>query len=234
MAPSAIVCSPLELSLGYRFADPRLLTAALTHSSASADGVADLERLEFLGDRVLGILAAELLFRSFPDQSEGEMSPRFNAMVRKETCAAAARHLRLGPALRLSPGEERAGGRGRDAILGDAMEALLGAVYLDGGLEAARGIFDQFWTLRRDALIADPHDAKTALQEWAQDKGHGTPRYQDVARSGPDHAPHFVVEAIVGRLLPVAGTGSSKREAQTHAARTMLIRERVWREADRD
>ncbi|MEM1379684.1 MAG: ribonuclease III [Pseudomonadota bacterium] len=223
----------VEAAIGYRFSDAALLERALTHSSLAADGEKDLERLEFLGDRVLGLLTAEALWRRYPEMSEGELAPRLNQLVRKETCADAARYFNLGAALRLSPGEEKNGGRNRTAILGDVMEALLGAAYADGGLSAAKGVYDAYWGERFDA-IADAHrDPKTSLQEWAQAEGHGTPRYDDVGRKGPDHAPTFTVEVAVGRLAAERAQGPSKRDAQAEAARKVLIREGVWEPAAR-
>lgn len=220
----------VEKATGYEFSNRDLLKRALTHSSVSSDNVKDLERLEFLGDRVLGLLTAEALWRRYPDMSEGELAPRLNQLVRKETCADAARHFGLGPALVMSAGEENNGGRERDAILGDAMEALLGALYIDGGLEAARNVWDQFWGERFDAIAAEHRDPKTSLQEWAQAEGHGTPSYSDVARKGPDHAPRFTVEVRAGKLEPGRGEGSSKRDAQAAAAHAVLLREGVWRD----
>lgn len=211
--------------MGHRFDDRSLFERALTHSSVNGQRVADLERLEFLGDRVLGLLTAEALWRRFPSLSEGDLAPRLNAMVRKETCAAAARHWALGQALRLSSGEDRAGGREKTAILGDACEALLGAIYVDGGLEAARAAYETYWIANFDVLAADPIDPKTALQEWAQERGLGVPIYRDVKKTGPDHRPTFTVEAIVGDLLPAEASGTSKREAQMRAAADILARE---------
>lgn len=218
----------VEKAIGHVFGDTRLLDRALTHSSVSSSSVTDLERLEFLGDRVLGLLTAEALWRRYPDLPEGEMAPRLNKLVRKETCADAARFFDLGPAVLMSAGEENNGGRDRDAILGDAMEALLGALYVDGGLDAAAAVYGRFWGVRFDELAADHLDPKTALQEWAQGHGHGTPTYVDVARRGPDHAPVFTVEVRAGKLPVAEAEGASKREAQAEAARKVLIREGVW------
>ena len=187
----------------------------------------DLERLEFLGDRVLGLLTAEELWRRFPDMDEGGLAPRLNAMVRKETCAEAARALGLGAALILAPEEERDGGREKTAILGDACEALLGALYVDGGLDAARRAYEFFWARNFEDLANRWRDAKTELQEWAQGVKRGTPRYRMVSAEGPDHAPRFVVEAVVDGLKPARGEGGSKRAAQTAAAKAMLAREGV-------
>lgn len=218
----------VEDAVGHIFSDRSLLARALTHASVSGDGTRDLERLEFLGDRVLGLMTAEALWRRFPDLDEGQLAPRLNALVRKETCADAARHWDLGPALRMSLGESRNGGREKNAILGDACEALLGALYIDGGLAAAEKAYATYWGPRLDALAADPTDAKTALQEWAQSAGHGTPRYVDIGRTGPDHAPEFTVEVRVGDLAAVRATGPNKREAHMTAATALLRREEIW------
>lgn len=221
----------VEEAIGHVFADRTLLERALTHASVTGGrqkDVRDLERLEFLGDRVLGLLTAEALWRQFPDLDEGELAPRLNAMVRKETCADAARSWHVGPALRLSAGEDRAGGRRKKAILGDACEALLGALYIDAGLEGARAAFNGFWAARIAALAEAALDSKTALQEWAQKAGHGTPRYTDLERSGPDHAPRFTVEVTIQDRPPVTGTGKNKRDAQMAAASAMLIQEGIW------
>lgn len=221
----------VEEACGHSFSDRGLLRRAMTHSSVSSVNAADLERLEFLGDRVLGLLTAEALWRRYPDMAEGELAPRLNQLVRKETCAQAARFFGLGDALTMSAGEENNGGRDRDAILGDAMEALLGAIYVDGGLEKARSAYDRFWGERFDAIADEHRDAKTELQEWAQSEGHGTPTYGDIGRTGPDHAPEFTVEVRVGRLRPERARGCSKRDAQTEAALIVLKREGVWASA---
>ena len=220
----------LEDRLGYRFSDKMLLTRALTHSSLSGgkEDVRDLERLEFLGDRVLGVLTAEELWRRYPEYEEGLLAPRLNALVRKETCAKAAQHFGLDQHVRMSSWEEDAGGRKKKAILGDVMEALLGALYIDGGLEAARGIFEQFWTPNLEALSKYHRDPKTALQEWSQQKKLGTPDYNVVHADGPDHAPAFTVEVKVKKHEPARGEGRSKRAAQMDAARSFLVREGVW------
>ncbi len=215
--------SALEARLGYEFRNKALLHRALTHSS-HGDGrrdTPDNERLEFLGDRVLGLLAADYLFGLEEGFDEGDMAPRLNALVRKEACARAARAAGLGQALRLSRAEEGHGGRDKTSILGDACEAVLGALYLDGGLEAARAFFTRFWG---DALAQAARpvvEPKSALQEWAQGAGFDLPRYRLVERTGPDHAPVFVVEAMAGGRT-ARGTGSSKQEAERNAAREIL------------
>ncbi len=224
----------IEARIGHAFKDKNLLTRALTHSSLSGGErtVRDLERLEFLGDRVLGLLTAEELWRRYPDYEEGEMAPRLNALVRKETCAKAALHFGLNDFILMSEWEAQSGGRKKKAILGDVMEALLGALYIDGGLEAARGVFDQFWTPNLEDLSKLHKDPKTALQEWSQDRKLGTPDYNVLDAAGPAHAPDFTIEVRVKGLKPAQGEGRSKREAQMEAARALLVREGVWSEDD--
>jgi len=224
--------SALEERLGRRFDDQKLLARALTHSSLSGGmrTVRDLERLEFLGDRVLGLLTAEELWRRYPDFEEGDMAPRLNALVRKETCAKAALFFGVNEFILMSEWEEGSGGRKKKAILGDVMEALLGALYIDGGLEAARQVFDQFWTPNLEALSKFHRDAKTALQEWSQNKKLGTPDYVVLDADGPAHAPAFTIEVQVKGKKPAQGQGKSKRKAQMEAARAFLIREGVWSE----
>ena len=224
----------LEQRIGYRFSDKLLLNRALTHSSLSGgkEDVRNLERLEFLGDRVLGLLTAEELWRRYPDFEEGLLAPRLNALVRKETCAKAAWFFKLDEHIRMSSWEEGAGGRKKKAILGDVMEALLGALYIDGGIEAARGVYDQFWTPNLEELSRFHRDAKTALQEWTQRKKLGTPDYDVIEADGPAHAPAFTVEVSIKGYAPATGEGKSKRAAQMAAARAFLTREGVWRADD--
>ena len=224
----------LQDRLGYTFKDVTLLQRALTHSSVGGRGksVKDLERLEFLGDRVLGLLTAETLWRRFPEEQEGELATRFNGLVRKEACAKAALVLGLDEVIVLSKSEEQSGGRKKKAILGDVCEAVLGAAYIDGGLEAARAIYDLYWPGRIEETTERSRDAKTELQEWAQAQGLETPDYLVTERDGPDHAPQFRVEARVKGRKPAKGKGSSKREAQQAAAAAMLVREGIWKKND--
>lgn len=213
----------LAETINYRFKDLGLLQLALTHSSASPE--LDNERLEFLGDRVLGLVIADKLVKHYPDKAEGGLARRLNALVRKETCADVARQIGLGPSLIMDEAEARSGGREKDAILGDACEALIAAIYLDGGFEAAAKFINRYWSERIEAVEAVGRDPKTALQEWAH-KVHGvTPIYEIVERRGPDHAPHFKVSVHVGTVMPAEGEGPSKRKAEQSAARVMLARE---------
>ena len=224
----------LEKRIGYTFTDQSLLTRALTHSSLSGGErvVRDLERLEFLGDRVLGLLTAEILWRNYPDYDEGDMAPRLNALVRKETCAKAALYFGVDHYIRMSEWEAQSGGRKKKAILGDVMEALLGALYIDGGLLAARELYDQFWKPNLEDLSKLHKDPKTALQEWSQNKKLGTPDYDVLESEGPAHAPAFTVAVKIKGKKPAEGQGRSKREAQMEAARNFLVREGVWSEDD--
>ncbi|KAA5804873.1 ribonuclease III [Alkalicaulis satelles] len=215
-----------EARLGRRFTDPALLERALTHAS-HGDGRSrsdSNERLEFLGDRVLGLMAAEALHERFPGLDEGGLASRLNALVNKEACARAARQVDLGEALRLSPAEARLGGREKASILADACEAVIGALYLDGGLEAARGFFLAQWGEALDNLAKRPRDAKSRLQEWAARTGRPAPVYSVIARSGPDHRPVFTVEVSVGALNAQA-EGASKQAAERAAADLILTAE---------
>ncbi len=211
----------LEQRLGYRFRSSGLLRQALTHSSATGESSRNNERLEFLGDRVLALLVADLLLQHFPDASEGDLALRLNALVRRETCAAVALEVELGACLTLAPAEAASGGRDKPAILGDACEAVIGALYLDGGMAAARGFVEMRWTPRLTGLAAAPADAKSALQEWSQARKLGTPDYTVISRDGPDHAPVFVIEVQLPGHAPACGTGASKREAEQAAALAM-------------
>jgi ribonuclease III len=222
--------SAIEERFGYRFSDRTLLARALTHSSLSSanNAVRDLERLEFLGDRVLGLLTAEELWRRYPGYEEGDLAPRLNELVRKETCAKAALFFDVDNYMLLSEWEEQSGGRLKKAILGDVMEALLGALYIDGGLEASRKVYDQFWTPNLEDLSKFHKDSKTTLQEWTQNKKLGTPHYEVLESEGPAHAPAFKIEVQVKGFASAAGQGRSKRAAQMDAARVFLVREKIW------
>lgn len=213
-----------EARIGRKFRRKALLREALTHSSAAEGKAAapDYERLEFLGDRVLGLVVAEHLHHLFPGEGENRLAPRFNALVNREACARAARRAGLGPHLVLSAAEARTGGRDKDTILADACEALIAALYLDGGLKAARAFIETYWAEEFAAPGEAPRDPKTALQEWTASRKRPNPRYDVVERSGPDHAPRFVVEAVVEGLQTMRGEGGSKRDAEREAARAAL------------
>jgi ribonuclease-3 len=208
--------------LGHDFARPELLVEALTHPSTAT--AIHNQRLEFLGDRVLGLVVAEALLAQDPAAQEGELAPRLNALVRKETCAEVAASLDLGSALRMGRSEMLTGGRRKTALLGDAMEAVIAAVYLDGGYEAARRLVLGAWGDRIAAVRAVGRDAKTGLQEWAQARGLPPPDYLDLGREGPDHAPLFSVEARLADGRAAEGRAASKRAAQQAAAEALLAR----------
>ena len=211
-----------EQRLGHRFSQPELLIRALTHASFATSTRHDNERLEFLGDRVLGLVMAEALLEADPNAVEGTLAPRFNALVRKETCADVARDIDLGAVLRLGRSEMLSGGRRKQALLGDALEAVIAAVYRDAGFEAAKAIILKLWGARILQVEADARDAKTALQEWAQARKLPPPNYTEVARSGPDHAPQFTIEARLSSGQSSQATAGSKREAQQTAAASLL------------
>ncbi len=220
----------LEKALGHRFKNQQLIEVALTHASMRGGKAqkGDNERLEFIGDRVLGLVIAEALSERFPDASEGELARRFNRQVRGEACARVARALGLGKHLILSDSEAGSGGRAKTTILADAMEAVLGAIFLDAGFEPARTVVRRLWGSDDDqhAAGAGP-DAKSALQEWAQGRGLALPEYIEVSRKGPDHAPRFTSEVRIAGCAPARGEGASKRAAEQAAARTLLEREGV-------
>ena len=221
-------CSPestdLEGRLGHRFRNRDLLKRALTHASANANR--SNERLEFLGDRVLGLIAAEKLHDLYPDDSEGALALKFNALARREACAKAAEVARISDHIILANAEAGSGGRKKVAILAGACEAVIAALYIDGGMDAARRFIDCYWASAFSELSADMRDAKTALQEWAQSRkgNQAAPMYRLLRREGPDHAPRFNVEVTVNGEEPEAGEGNSKREAEQDAALKMLTR----------
>jgi ribonuclease-3 len=217
----------LEDRLGYRFKDRRLLREALTHSSVIAAGRRRRrtnERLEFLGDRVVGLAVAELLIHRYPHEPEGALTVRLSALVSELGLAEMARELELGRWLDVARSEDQAGGRERPAILADALEALFGAVYLDSAWEVAAGIVRRTVERRLETMTAPPRDAKTALQEWTQSRGLGLPAYQVTGTSGPPHAPTFEIVVSLADIAEVTATGSSKRAAEQAAAERLLAR----------
>jgi ribonuclease III len=214
--------------LGHRFARPELLVRAVTHASIGTATRPDNQRLEFLGDRVLGLVMAEALLSADTDAREGQLAPRFNALVRKETCADVAREVGLGDVLKLGRSEMLTGGRRKEALLGDAMEAVIAAVYQDAGFEGARALVLRLWAGRIAAVEPDARDAKTSLQEWAQARGMPPPAYEEAGRSGPDHAPVFTVRVMLASGEAAEATAGSKRVAEQAAARALL--ERMERE----
>jgi ribonuclease-3 len=223
----------LEARLGYRFADPDLLDRALTHSSALSPAKRierSYQRLEFLGDRVLGLVVADMLYRRLPKANEGELSRTLNTLVRKETCAIIARQLDLGSELNLGASEARTGGAEKEAILGDVAEAVIGAIYCDGGLGQAYEFVERMFG---DQLVegqSDRADAKTTLQEWAQARGLEPPAYIQTERTGPDHAPQFTISVSLGDYDTISAIGPSKKIAEHKAAELFLIRQNVWKD----
>jgi ribonuclease-3 len=222
--------SDFEERIGYRFKDPALLEQALTHISALTgprNRAGSYQRLEFLGDHVLGLIVSDMLFRAFPKADEGEMSRRLADLVRKEACADVARGIDLGAAIRLGASENNAGGRSRTAILADVCEALIGAIFVDGGYKAASEVIGRLWEERMRTPARPLRDAKTILQEWAQARGLPTPAYREIERKGPDHNPEFRVTVELPSRQPAEGLGRSKRAAEQAAAAAMLTREGI-------
>ncbi len=212
--------------IGHDFSDPALLEQALTHPSVHGAKVDNNQVMEFLGDRVLSLLVAEALVKLGPQWREGDLSRRQVALVSGSSCARVARDLGVGPALRLEGSHSKQGGRTNDRILGDAMEALVAAVYLDGGLEAARRLFQSAWKDLLDGAIGElKMDAKTRLNEWAMARGYRPPVYSTVGRMGSEHAPTFTVEVVAGDLAPASAIGPTVRAAEQAAAETLLVRE---------
>ena len=203
--------------IGHDFAQPDLLVRAVTHPSVSSPTRQHNQRLEFLGDRVLNLVIAEALYEEDQDASEGQLAPRYNTLIRKETCAEVAAGIDLGAVLRL-------GGRRKMTLLGDAMEAVIGAIYLDAGFPAAREVVLRLWGDRVAKVAEDATDAKTALQEWAQARGLTPPAYVETGREGPDHAPQFRIEARLGNGETAEAVAGSKRAAEQAAARALLDR----------
>lgn len=209
----------LQTRIGYRFESLSLLEEALTHPGAAIQQQGrnfNYQRLEFLGDAVLGLLMADMLLEMFPDENEGEIARRHAALVSSPALMRIAAKLEL--ARCLIAGKDAITGQGVD----DACEALLGALYLDGGLDAARTVFRKYWEPLAREVTAPPKDAKTALQEWAQGSGYGLPVYRVVEQTGPAHAPRFICEVVIAAFPPVSGNGTSKRLAEQASAKAML------------
>lgn len=207
-------------AIGYTFKEPDLLAEALTHPSSGKSF--SYERLEFLGDRILGLVIAEWLYANYPDASEGEIAPKLNELVRKESCANVASDLGLGEFIAFAQGEIDTGGRAKTSILGDIVESVIAAIYLDGGLEPASRFIHTNWAQMFEGADEITIDAKTQLQEWAQAMGRRLPEYVVKSRLGPDHAPVFTVEVTVNGYPTVEGMGTSKRNAERAAATALL------------
>jgi ribonuclease-3 len=228
-AIAATAAREIEARIGYSFTDAALLASALTHVSALKspnDRKASYQRLEFLGDHVLGLVVSDMLFRAFPNGDEGELSKRLADLVRRETCADVARALGLDEGIKLGA-VGGAGERLRKSVLGDICEAVIGAVFVDGGYPAAAAFIERAWGGRLRKPMRALRDPKTVLQEWAQGRGLPTPVYREVERTGPHHEPRFRIEVILPGLDPAEGMGSSKRAAEKAAASALLAREGV-------
>ena len=211
----------LEKKIGYVFSDPSLLEKALTHSSARNKDC-DNERMEFLGDRVLGLSVADLLFTCFPEEEEGSLAKRHAGFVQQKDLFLVAQMLGLANYMRLSAGEIKSGGRMKEKIISDAVEALIGAIYLDGGFDAAHNFVKKFWGERLRLQTSPPEDVKSKLQEWAQAKALPLPEYKLVSKSGTDHAPMFEMEVFVKDIGSTSAVAASKRTAEKAAAVAML------------
>ena len=220
-----------EARIGYQFSDPALLTTAFTHVSALKPATrhrADsYQRLEFLGDHVLGLIVSDMLYRAFPRADEGELSKRLADLVRKESCADVAKSLGLLDDIKLGMVKAVEGARLRKSVLGDVCEAVIGAIFLDGGYSAAAQFVERNWTERMRKLRRPLRDPKTVLQEWAQSRGLPTPVYREVERTGPHHDPQFRVAVDLPGLAPAEGLGGNKRAAEKAAASVMIAREGV-------
>lgn len=220
----------LEERIGYIFRNRPLIEQALTHVSAIGSGKPRSEsyqRLEFLGDRVLGLAVSDMLYTAFPKATEGEMSRRLADLVRLESCAEVAEDWGLSSFLRLGAGEASTGGARKSAILGDVTEALIGAVFLDGGYEPARALVEKGWRERMQKPKRPLRDPKTVLQEWAQARGKAPPVYKEVERAGPAHKPEFTISVEVEGQAPMEARGASKRTAEQAAARAFMQREGI-------
>jgi ribonuclease-3 len=227
--PTELDQNKLVELIGHSFSNKKRLELALTHSSARSGEQGNYERLEFLGDRVLGLVIAELLFSLFPTAKEGEMSVRLNQLVSAETCAAIADELELHQFIRTGADIKNLTGKRMANVRADVMESLIAALYLDGGLEAARKFVLKNWDSRARASAAARRDAKTELQEWAHGRVGEAPTYAIVGRTGPDHDPHFTVKAEVSGIESETGSGRSRRAAEQDAATKMLQREGIWK-----
>ena len=232
IAKSTIDLAALSAQTGYQFKNVNLAYLALSHRSIVNDQnqAETNERLEFLGDRVLGLTAANMLYEAFPDADEGELHRRHRALIRKGTCADVAREIGLGAFLILGKSEISSGGRTKQAILADACEALIAAIYLDGGIEMAEAFVDRHWRHRLVEAEKPRRDGKSALQEWAQGRGFPPPVYEEMARTGPDHEPVFTVRVLISEQEPAKGKGGTKRDAEQAAAEKFLIAAGLWKQ----
>jgi ribonuclease III len=227
MAQRACDIGTLEASIGHKFANRDLAIVALTHVSGANVRRETYQRLEFLGDRVLGLAIADMLYANFPTAEEGELSRRLADLVRRESCAEVAVEWGVETHVRLGEGERQAGASNRRAILADICESLIGAVFLDAGYVAAKDVVVRAFEPRMRIPRRPLRDPKTALQEWAQARGLDAPLYQEIARAGPHHAPEFTVSVLVSGFDPAQAKGASKRAAEQAAARAFIARESI-------
>jgi len=216
------LAAAFEKATGYRFASPGLLVQALTHSASGRALALDYQRLEFLGDRVLGLVIADALYRRYPQHEEGRLARHLNYLVRKETCAQVAQELGLGELMQTGESTRRGQARASLKVLGDLAESVIAAIYLDRGLEAARKFIISHWEPFFARYEDAPRDPKSALQEWAAARGLEPPLYEELSRSGPDHAPRFVMRARIAGKGQAQGRGGSKRKAEQAAAQALL------------
>jgi ribonuclease III len=236
-AKAALSTKELEARIGHAFRDGDLLLRALTHVSfipADRSKAGSYQRLEFLGDRVLGLVISAMLFEAFPEAEEGELSRRLAGLVRKETCADVAAEWGVSAHIRLGENEAQSGGHAKPAIMGDVCEAIIGALYLDGGHAAVQAAVSKVWHPRMLAPTRPLRDPKTALQEWAQGLGRPAPVYREIKRQGPAHAPNFTVAVELEGFAAGLGMGTSKRAAEQTAAQEFLAREGILTASNRD
>ncbi len=213
----AHITADLEKRLGYKFTDKALLDMALTHSSVSSKR--NYERLEFLGDRVLGLVIAKLLYARFPEEAEGDLAKRLAALVQGEFLAAIAKEINLGSFIKFSDAEAQSGGGENDNILADVFESMIGALYLESGFDQCEALIQKLWGSRLDVMLTPPQHPKTRIQEWAQSQGLPLPKYEISAQTGPDHAPVFEITLTVKGFDPLKAEGKSRQAAEKLAAK---------------
>jgi len=220
----------LEAKIGHKFVSHKNLILALTHASATkqSGSIAHYERLEFLGDRVLGLSVSQILYNSFPKATEGELSVRLNALVSGKTCADIADEIGIHEFIQAGADMKQLASKRMRSVRADVIESLIAAIYLDGGLVAAEAFVKRFWDARLHQKGAANRDSKTALQEWAHANSHKTPIYEIKEQTGPDHDPRFVVEVVILGVESCNGSGRSKRIAEQAAAQSVLLREGAW------
>tara|TARA_Y100000590_G_scaffold468225_1_gene650080 strand:+ start:8810 stop:9481 length:672 start_codon:yes stop_codon:yes gene_type:complete len=208
--------------ISYNFKNVEFLDQALTHSIQNTTKKNQFQRLEFLGDRILGIIIADILYNKFKNETEGDLTRRLHNLVCEEAIARVSRDINLDKYINLSQSENKDGGRMKDTILSDACEAIIAAIYIDGGYVSAFSFVKKHWKKYINKDIVPPIDPKTKLQEWAQSKGYDLPIYEEIDRSGPDHDPIFIIKVKVGENIHAEGSGASKKQAERAAAENLL------------